>query len=187
MYTGTNPSALRSRTEIVAACLKLMEIHSIEDITVKQIMQETDISRQTFYQIFTSKDEILEFLLDSLFTDFVKGLKDHKITCLCDAAKIFFAFFDQHRSFIEKLLNDNKCFLIRQKCREYLQNEQFLFFHQDFMKSSEEKKFAVIFLIDGMVGILNQWIKEGDTAHLSSDDLARLICRITNSEELAEL
>ena len=48
MYTGTNPSALRSRKEIVQAFLSLLSDHSLEEITIKQIMDVTGLSRQTF-------------------------------------------------------------------------------------------------------------------------------------------
>ena len=68
MYTGTNPAALRSRDEIVQAFLTLLENTSLENMAVKQLMEATDLSRQTFYQIFNSKEEILEYYFDTIFT-----------------------------------------------------------------------------------------------------------------------
>ena len=67
MYQGTNPSAIRSREEIIRAFFSLLQNNSLEEISIKQIMGATDLSRQTFYQIFNSKDEILEYYLDTVF------------------------------------------------------------------------------------------------------------------------
>mgnify|MGYP000072671706 CR=1 FL=1 len=52
MYQGNNPSALRSREEIVNAFMTLLQHSSIDRITIKQIMDTAGLSRQTFYQIF---------------------------------------------------------------------------------------------------------------------------------------
>ena len=71
MYTGTNPAALRSRDEIVQAFLTLLENTSLENMAVKQLMEATDLSRQTFYQIFNSKEEILEYYFDTIFSHFI--------------------------------------------------------------------------------------------------------------------
>jgi len=187
MYTGTNPAALRSRDGIVDSCLKLMESNQLEEITIKDIMKESDISRQTFYQIFTSKDEILEYLLDRLFINFIDNMKEVPVTNLCDAAKIFFAFFDRHRQFMQKLIDNNKVYLLRSKCQEYLQDHRYLSFEQYNLTSKEENQFAVCFLIDGLVGILTKWIHEDSDTTMSADHLARLVCRITNSEADSKL
>ncbi len=40
------------------------------DITIKNICREADLSRQTFYQIFESKDEVIEYLFSELFSEF---------------------------------------------------------------------------------------------------------------------
>ncbi|MDO5423674.1 MAG: TetR/AcrR family transcriptional regulator [Eubacteriales bacterium] len=93
MYTGTNPSALRSRKEIVQAFLSLLSDYSFEEITIKQIMDATGLSRQTFYQIFSDKEEILEYYLDTIFEEFITHTEQHEVRNLCDAAKLFLYFF----------------------------------------------------------------------------------------------
>lgn len=45
MYQGSNPSAIRSRNEIVNAFLTLLATHDLDDISIKQIMDATDLSR----------------------------------------------------------------------------------------------------------------------------------------------
>ena len=50
MNTTTNPSAIRSRNEITKALIKLMGKHPYSEITVTQIVMETDLVRKTFYR-----------------------------------------------------------------------------------------------------------------------------------------
>ncbi|MCD8369186.1 MAG: TetR/AcrR family transcriptional regulator [Clostridiales bacterium] len=75
MYKGNNPSALRSRKEIVQSFLEQLKYTDLEALSIKQIMDATDLSRQTFYQIFDSKDDIIEYCLDTLFSEFISHKK----------------------------------------------------------------------------------------------------------------
>ena len=86
MYQGNNPSALRSREEIVNAFMTLLQHSSIDRITIKQIMDTAGLSRQTFYQIFSSKEEILEYYLDSVFGKFTAHYRINTVHNLCDSA-----------------------------------------------------------------------------------------------------
>lgn len=59
------------KSEIVKAFLELLAAHDLDAISIKQIMDATDLSRQTFYQIFSSKEDILEYYPDVLFGSFI--------------------------------------------------------------------------------------------------------------------
>lgn len=72
MYHGTNPSALRSRACITEALFTLLKKEKYANITIKNICREAELSRQTFYQIFESKDEVIEYLFSNLFSEFEK-------------------------------------------------------------------------------------------------------------------
>ena len=50
MNDSNNPSAVRSRKQITDALLLLMEKYPYEEISVKQIVLETDLVRKTFYR-----------------------------------------------------------------------------------------------------------------------------------------
>ena len=63
MYQGTNPTALRSQEWLTQALIELMEEKPFARITVKDICRKADLSRQTFYNVFSSKEEILQSFL----------------------------------------------------------------------------------------------------------------------------
>lgn len=64
MYRGNNPSALRSQRLLVDALLELMDGNTLADISVSQICDAASVSRQTFYQVFGSKQSMILYLLE---------------------------------------------------------------------------------------------------------------------------
>ena len=69
MNSADHPSAVRSRTKIAEALLGLMEKYPYNEITVKQIILETDLVRKTFYRNFSSKDEVLRYIMKKALSD----------------------------------------------------------------------------------------------------------------------
>ena len=78
MNPTKNPSALRSKKKITEALLLLMKQYPYTEITVKQILLETDISRKTFYRNFLSKDDVLNSFIDTIFQDYVIAIQQQK-------------------------------------------------------------------------------------------------------------
>lgn len=182
MYSGNNPSALRSRKEIVQAFLNLLSKHPLSEITIKQIMDMTGLSRQTFYQIFCDKEEILEYYLDSLFEDFIAHTEQHEIKSLCDAAKLFFAFFQKYKQVFSLIIQNGKSCVMQRKCREYLQENQYIHCGLQGIRTKLEQEYATTFVISGMVAMLEQWVRSTEPVPVSAQELAMLVCRITGTE-----
>lgn len=179
MYQGNNPSALRSRAEIVESFMKLIHAIPFEKLQIKQIMDDTGLSRQTFYQIFKSKDEILEYYLDTLFEEFISHAEKQDIRNLCDASVFFFAFFEQYRDPLGVIIHNGKSCIVQRKCREYLMDSHYIHFALRGVETKEEMKYAVTFLVSGIVAMLEEWMETG--SRVSAEKLAGLICRITGN------
>lgn len=182
MYTGRNPSALRSRREIVQAFLSLLSDASFEEITIKQIMEATDLSRQTFYQIFADKEEILEYYLDTIFEEFITHTEQREVKNLCDAAKLFFGFFQGYKQIFGLIIQNGKSCVMQRKCREYLQKSRYIHYDLHGAQTEQEREYAATFVISGMVAMLEQWAKSTEPEQISTEELALLVCRITGVE-----
>ena len=61
-------SMTRRREQIESGLLKLMEVCPYAEITVKDICQKAGIPRRTFYRYFESKEDVLDSLIDELFS-----------------------------------------------------------------------------------------------------------------------
>ena len=74
MKRSTNPSAIRSKKEITDALIKLMQDHPYSEISVKQIVLETTLERKTFYNNFSSKDDVLDSVITEAIRNYVEAL-----------------------------------------------------------------------------------------------------------------
>lgn len=63
MYTGKHASALQSQKWIGESLIDLMAEKSYHMVTIGEICTRADLSRQTFYNVFKNKEEVLRFLL----------------------------------------------------------------------------------------------------------------------------
>lgn len=182
MYTGSNPAALRSRDYIVSSFMKLAETLPLEDISVKRIMDESRLSRQTFYQIFDSKDEVIEYCVDRMLDALLEDVQSSGVTNLCDAATLFFSFFECEGDFLRLMAQSGKAFLLQNKCREYFQDKEHVLCRPEDGQTDEERQFATTFIVCGMVGMLEQWLNAGDSG-MTGKDLALMVCRMAGKGE----
>lgn len=63
MYQGNNKTALSSQRQIADALFGLLEEEPYADISVSAICKRASVSRQTFYSLFRSKDNVVVYLL----------------------------------------------------------------------------------------------------------------------------
>ena len=74
MYNSSNPSSIRSKQQIIEALLRLMEKYPYDEISVKQIVLETDLVRKTFYRNFSSKDDVLNAYISQKIYEYTRAL-----------------------------------------------------------------------------------------------------------------
>ena len=63
--------AINVKNIIVSALLELCEIKSLEALTVKQILEKSGVSRQTFYNHFIDKNDLIQYVYkEKIIPDF---------------------------------------------------------------------------------------------------------------------
>ena len=90
MNDSNNPSAIRSKKQITDALLLLMEKYPYSEISVKQIVLETDLVRKTFYRNFESKDDVLRSYIRTILRDYfdiVNNARGDVLTTIFEFAK----------------------------------------------------------------------------------------------------
>ena len=65
MYCGTNKTALQSQRQIAEAMMALIQQKPYAQITVSELCKAAGISRQTFYTLFTSRENVMVFTLQA--------------------------------------------------------------------------------------------------------------------------
>ena len=168
MYQGNHPSALKSREWIREALIRLLAHQPYAKISIKDICLEADLSRQTFYQIYESKDEIMAYHFECLFLKFQEEYADFKEISIRKMTAQFFTFFYQERNFV-KILIDNKL-------NHYLEDmfEKYLPRIDLFKKYNEKEAnpdYTIAFISGALTQMLIHWFdKEFD---LTIDEIAK--------------
>ena len=61
MYEGCNKTAVSSQLAIADALLSLMREKPYAKISVSELCKRAQVSRQTFYTLFESKDNVISY------------------------------------------------------------------------------------------------------------------------------
>ncbi|MBE5807076.1 MAG: TetR/AcrR family transcriptional regulator [Clostridiales bacterium] len=69
MYCGSNKTALASQRQIAEAMMVLIREKPYREITVSELCRQAGISRQTFYTLFTSRENVVVFTLQAQACD----------------------------------------------------------------------------------------------------------------------
>lgn len=102
-----NPITLRSKNWIVKSLIELMDKKPYSKITLKEICDNADLTRQTLYRNFSTKESILEYYVDGLYNDFIKIISGKDKIVLYDLLITYFEYWYENRGFLKKLIDNN--------------------------------------------------------------------------------
>lgn len=170
MYTGSNPSALRSKEWIRIALLRLLEEERYDRITIKEICQQADLSRQTFYQMFSSKEEVIQYHFSILFHEFEKQCSASQNNTLYNIVQHFFSFFYEQRDFVQILITNHLIFLLEQQFEVYLRQI-------DLFRNINDKEphgdYTTAYVAGALTQVLIHWFKH--SFDLSIAEVSQLV------------
>ena len=119
----------------------------------------TSCPRQTFYQLFESKQEILEYHLDSLFSGFLREIEHSRAISFHDLATIYFKFFMRNSDFVRHLVENNLTGILNERFAMYLPRIPAIAKQDHGIESNLD--YAFEFMSSGLVGVLVYWIRKG--------------------------
>ena len=67
MYCGSNKTAMASQRQIAEAMMRLIREKPYAQITVSELCKSAGISRQTFYTLFSSRENVVMFTLQAQY------------------------------------------------------------------------------------------------------------------------
>lgn len=137
---------------IADALFILLRKKPLESITIQEITALANVGRATYYRNFTSKEDVLNFKLDKLMTEWIeKEMKLKDITPYQLSLK-FFQFFSLNKEIVQTLIQSRLYLLLLKqlvdKLTIYGDPKQIGYYEQ-------------IFLSFGLCGIILSWIDSG--------------------------
>ena len=89
MYTGKHKTAVKSQRIIAEAFFSILKEKSYYDVSVKEICSKAGISRQTFYSLYGTKEDVIRFYLAETFTEWRREAKTNGVNSLYDLILFF--------------------------------------------------------------------------------------------------
>ena len=173
MYTGKNPTAIRSQQWLSEALLSLMEEKQYADISVKDICRRSDLSRQTFYQMFDSKEELIRYTIQEKFRplktppeqDTFREMSEYFIECTA-----------KNREFIRLIQKNHIGHLLASEISQALGK---VADRLDPDREEKTKKVANAYITAALTNSLLVWSQSDD---LTEEELSRLLSQIIRGE-----
>ena len=165
MYCGSNKTALSSQKQIAEALLRLMADHPYADISVSSLCREAGISRQTFYSLFTSRENVVVYTLQEKY-GYTPEQPEEEEDCsaLHRLCRGYGNYIVNNRSFLQVLVDNGIDYLLYDSIADALSS------CSCFMPDlpDERRQFAADYYAGGITGVAKRY--------------ARLGCRITEAE-----
>ena len=174
MYRGKNKTAIASQEQISAALLSLMEEKPYADICICELCKAAGISRQTFYSLFQSKDNVISYALQAHYC-YTPGDSECSIPCRQGLSHEFSVYITERKKIIRFLVDNEITYLLHDS------------FHQSLMSCScflrrlpeERREYAADFIAGGFTGLARAYVRRGmcdDAAFLEKTAGAMLEC-----------
>lgn len=161
MPQPVNKVAQRYRQMIVDAFLSLCHTYSYNEITILMITQEADVSRQTFYRHFKTKDDIIYYCLDSLSADLIHRLHNRPDASVRDILLAYFTFWRDNVAILTLVYSGHIEHLLVRHYNELMMRE--LNVLRPYYTSLSDRDFTLFksFLIGGLYQIKYEWYQRG--------------------------
>lgn len=161
MNTTNWKIAAQSKQKMVQALLALMSQYDYKEITVTQIAQEAQLSRKTFYRLFSDKDEILALFFQGMFQEYATQIRARKVRHYWDVVQLFFDFWEERKDILFLLQKNH---LLQ---RVFDQSYQYSMQIFEFVRSKEiadsfspHLPYLLAYSVGGMHSMLLKWVEK---------------------------
>ncbi|MBQ9027877.1 MAG: TetR/AcrR family transcriptional regulator [Lachnospiraceae bacterium] len=169
MYEGCNKTALTSQAAIADALLTIMKSKPYNRISVSEICKCAGVSRQTFYSLFVSKDDVISCVLAR---NYCFRLEEQDCCSasmsLEEICRAYSYYITQTRDILDLLVANDIMYLMQDSLyRSFITCHSYLPDH-----TKEDRIYAADFLAGGLTGIARNYVLQGrDTSRDHLEDI----------------
>jgi AcrR family transcriptional regulator len=156
-----NASAMRSRQSISDALVEMMKTKTFQDITVTDICEIAGLVRKTFYRNFRSKDDVIIYIIENVFKEFITA-RNIKLMTTYDVLWDVYKFIDTYREFLILFYKNNLLRFVNKNVADFIVKEQVLFNELNLSEIDEKcLRYIPPQLSALVVSIVETWIEGG--------------------------
>ncbi|EMS69703.1 TetR/AcrR family transcriptional regulator [Ruminiclostridium cellobioparum] len=145
--------------------VKFLKQKPISKISVKEICDDADINRATFYSHYLDQYDLLQRIENEIIDDineYLKGydFKDNKLIPVEMIEKIL-VYIEDNAEVFDLLLNLNGDMKFQQEVIKIIGRQHFISMLENDSLNKEDAEYIFRFLASGSVGVIQMWLKDG--------------------------
>lgn len=152
-----SPQSMLSENLLVHALIKLLDNVPYKQINITILTKEADVARRTFYRHFKSIDELLDFTLQQIATQFYKFQMQQAPKDLKELIFVYFTYWESRKDFLIVLKQNDLLYRLQIAFISITQENQ--------MMSQQSNNivvdYAIAFSSGAVWSLLVKWLEYG--------------------------
>ncbi|MDD3279718.1 MAG: TetR-like C-terminal domain-containing protein [Lachnospiraceae bacterium] len=152
----------KTKSQLRAGLARLMQKKSINEITVKELVEEVDINRSTFYLHYTDIYQMLDSIEQELTEEFTAAIASFPINPLQEDSfpliAQLFTIIEENQDICRALLGTNGDMAFVTRIEEIIAERVLKQLASVFQKNIRDIAYAYAFCLNGCVGLIKTWL-----------------------------
>ena len=170
-----------TKMDIRESFVKILKQKPISKISIKEICEDADINRATFYAHYTDQYDLLKQIENELIDGINQYLAPYNFRKEKDAPvemiiKIL-EFIQENSVLFDLLLNSNGDINFQKEVTNLIGRQHFYSYDDKAMLRSEDDEYIFLFFANGCLGVIQKWLADGGKKPI--EEVARLILQLS--------
>lgn len=167
---------IKTRRQLKKGLAALMKEKSVNQITVKELVEEVDINRSTFYLHFKDIKDLLREIEENMEAQIKRAIEEHPIVSGNENAFYFiedmFRVLDEEREISKALIGPNGDMGFIHRIERIIKENSRGTLEKMFPGKKEDLKYFYAFCLSGCLGLVKVWLNEGEEK--SPEEMAQM-------------
>ena len=167
---------IKTRRQLKKGLAALMKEKSVNQITVKELVEEVDINLSTFYLHFKDIQDLLREIEENMEAQIKRAIEEHPIVSGNENAFYFiedmFRVLDEEREISKALIGPNGDMGFIHRIERIIKENSRGTLEKMFPGKKEDLKYFYAFCLSGCLGLVKVWLNEGEEK--SPEEMAQM-------------
>ena len=167
---------IKTRRQLKKGLAALMKEKSVNQITVKELVEEVDINRSTFYLHFKDIQDLLREIEENMEAQIKRAIEEHPIVSGNENAFYFiedmFRVLDEEREISKALIGPNGDMGFIHRIERIIKENSRGTLEKMYPGKKEDLKYFYAFCLSGCLGLVKVWLNEGEEK--SPEEMAQM-------------
>ena len=154
----------KTKSQLRAGLARLMQEKGIGEITVKELVNEVDINRSTFYLHYSDIPALLREIEDDMMEEMERAVREHPIKE--DSTSRFiediFRVLNENREISRALIGPHGDLGLVRRIEKLLEENSSEFLAQLFPERVQDMKYFYSYCLNGCLGFVKTWLEDGE-------------------------